>query len=790
MRKTILITAFWAVCTVLYAQVNRANRLFDYSPAPGQFINNPAIGTPEAASKILTTDNNLVSLGAWGGTIILGFEKPVKNHPGNPYGIDFTIFGNAFSGSSEPGIVWVMNDENGNGLPDDTWYQIAGSSYFHPKTIHNNRLSWCRQPDGSAIWKDSQGKSGALIKNEFHLQPYYPDSQVFKNYPQDSVSFTGTHLVHPSFILNGQIVLPSLAFGYADNQPVARGVSPTIPDNPYTPGIREGAGGDPIDISWAVDPLGNYVDLDEIHFVKIVTGALSDLGVLGEISTEIGSVVASEPSGISGPINLMVIHPHAPSIFVGDSLLLYADFFIRGRRQNTTFVFENSDRVIAGISPSGIIKAIDGGRIRVSVFPEGYPEEVASSDIIIRKPNSILLHGFERRISAGQQLNINPVLLDLEGQPITETNWLFETENNDILEVITDIKSFRLSAYKPGIVNLTVYPSRFPFFSKTFKVEVLPSTGKIKVYASSKMNNENLFAARWIELEPFSINQYVQNRNGDYSAPGFVSAAQVAASMFQQAGINFWFRDDESAGKKLYLYSVENEGLFTYGWGGKSAPAPFARAWIVYHKSQHILSGLSEIAVSDGDSIILYHVDNLLDKWHLTGLTASSDSVSDNEKIEIYAWMVECWYNPAGDVGSTAKFPIVNQAIYLNKSTQPIAYTDQQGKSSLYLYNSLPAIINSGNDAVYIFSRQVTNVTAKNSKLLSVFPNPAADVLHIGGINSEVSVSIIDVSGRYYLIRKSLWTGIPIDVKYFSPGVYIVVVEHDMHIYRIKFVKQ
>ncbi|MFR7812460.1 MAG: hypothetical protein ACLU4N_26295 [Butyricimonas faecihominis] len=29
---------------------------------------------------------------------------------------------NAFDGSSEPGIVWVMQDVNGNGLPD-VWYR-------------------------------------------------------------------------------------------------------------------------------------------------------------------------------------------------------------------------------------------------------------------------------------------------------------------------------------------------------------------------------------------------------------------------------------------------------------------------------------------------------------------------------------------------------------------------------------------------------------------------------------------------------------------------------------------
>lgn len=52
-------------------------------------------------------------------------------------GYDFAIEGNAFDGSSEPGIVWVMQDVNGNGLPDDTWYQLKGSEYGKEETMRD-----------------------------------------------------------------------------------------------------------------------------------------------------------------------------------------------------------------------------------------------------------------------------------------------------------------------------------------------------------------------------------------------------------------------------------------------------------------------------------------------------------------------------------------------------------------------------------------------------------------------------------------------------------------------------
>ena len=72
----------------------------------------------------------MVSLGGWGGYITFGFDHPVENKDG----YDLQILGNAFYmsgsteyGSSEPGIVLVSRDENGNGLPDDKWFELKGS---------------------------------------------------------------------------------------------------------------------------------------------------------------------------------------------------------------------------------------------------------------------------------------------------------------------------------------------------------------------------------------------------------------------------------------------------------------------------------------------------------------------------------------------------------------------------------------------------------------------------------------------------------------------------------------
>ena len=103
-------------------------------PAPGQFINTMPLyeeGDDAAAMVRKCTealaDNNggMVSLGGYGGYITFHFDHSVKNVEGE---YDIYIKGNAMDNGSEPGIVMVSKDTNGNGLPDDEWYELSGSA--------------------------------------------------------------------------------------------------------------------------------------------------------------------------------------------------------------------------------------------------------------------------------------------------------------------------------------------------------------------------------------------------------------------------------------------------------------------------------------------------------------------------------------------------------------------------------------------------------------------------------------------------------------------------------------
>lgn len=235
--------------------------LFEYKPAPGQFINK-APGNHESAEGILG-GKGLVNLGAWGGYIVLGFDHTVANRDGD----DIIIYGNAMASFSEPGIVYVMKDENDNGEPDDTWYELAGSAHAMEGVIRDYSVTYTR-PDpvtGDVPWKDNLGNEGVVKTISFHKQSYYPE---WIN--EDEYTLTGTQLPSTNIDMTNPnlIISDSFEFGYADN----------LED------------GDSIDLSNAVDATGKNVSLTGIDFIKIQTGIQANMGWLGEFSTEIVGV--------------------------------------------------------------------------------------------------------------------------------------------------------------------------------------------------------------------------------------------------------------------------------------------------------------------------------------------------------------------------------------------------------------------------------------------------------------------------------------------------------------------
>ena len=262
--------------------------VFEYTPAPGQFINETKTGgfdgtqtTPEAAIAYATQrmkEKNFVSLGGFGGYIVVGFDHSIDNTGS----YDFGILGNSFKGSSEPGIVWVMQDKNGNGLPDETWYELAGSETGKPETIQNYSVTYYRpsEPQKSVQWTDSEGNSGEIdYLKAYHRQDYYYPLWI----EEDSYTLTGTCLKARNYDASGNgsyWVNEEYDWGYVDNfSPIDR---LTDGDN-----ANAAANANHFKISNAIDENGNKVDLKYIDFIKVQVGVNAKSGWLGELSTEV-----------------------------------------------------------------------------------------------------------------------------------------------------------------------------------------------------------------------------------------------------------------------------------------------------------------------------------------------------------------------------------------------------------------------------------------------------------------------------------------------------------------------
>ena len=263
-----------------------SNRVYEYTPAPGQFINETNTGgftgsesTREAAVEYASkriAKQSYVSLGSFGGYIIVGFDHSIQNKGG----YDFAIQGNAFDSSNEPGIVWVMQDVNGNGLPDDEWYELRGSETGKPTTIQDYEVTYFRPAsDGShTYWIDNLGNTGWVDFNAYHTQPYYYPLWI----TADSYTLYGTRLLPR----NSQ----SPSTGYWSNSPYDWGYVDNCGSDMLAGDSYDGSGQkNGFKISNAMYHDGSPVNLQYIDFIKVQNGALAKSGVLGEISTEVFS---------------------------------------------------------------------------------------------------------------------------------------------------------------------------------------------------------------------------------------------------------------------------------------------------------------------------------------------------------------------------------------------------------------------------------------------------------------------------------------------------------------------
>jgi hypothetical protein len=308
-----------AVLPIARAQAGDfAGRIVQYAPAPGQFVNDSAFNDPARAlgppvgGGILNGNNTgTVTLGGFGGTLTLAFDRPVRDDPRNPFGMDAIVFGNAFwpSGDAnrrwaEPATIEISRDENGNGLADDAWFIVPGShaptpplppsAGFATRTWDDN-VSDPANPPALASWVPA-GRTGVWTTSALLLT-----QEVF-----------GVAVVANP---NGPGAITEGVFGYADLSPVLLpgdmnaddvvdepGIDPAVfytnPDDPLAVGVTPGSGGgDAFDIAWAVDAdTGEPANLDRFDFLRLTNAVDAIIGPIGERSAEIDAAADVRPA--------------------------------------------------------------------------------------------------------------------------------------------------------------------------------------------------------------------------------------------------------------------------------------------------------------------------------------------------------------------------------------------------------------------------------------------------------------------------------------------------------------
>ncbi|MFI3306731.1 MAG: PKD-like domain-containing protein [Rikenellaceae bacterium] len=257
------------------------NVIYEFLPAPGQYVNNGySCATMEEAvayAQGRLSSGAYLSLGAWGGYVVVGFDHSVECSGG----YDLQIRGNYSSTSNEPGIVMVMQDENGDGLPNDTWYELAGSETESGQQIDDYAITYYRPTTSGADvrWVDNLGASGTIDYNTTHAQESY--------FPQwaegDFITLYGTALRSKSYSISStSYVNPPFEWGYADNQSEIN----SLPNGDTSASQSCNY----FKITNAIDYSGEAIALDYIDFVKIYTAVNDKAGWLGEISTEVCGV--------------------------------------------------------------------------------------------------------------------------------------------------------------------------------------------------------------------------------------------------------------------------------------------------------------------------------------------------------------------------------------------------------------------------------------------------------------------------------------------------------------------
>lgn len=301
-------------------------------------------GTKKGTAGYVSTG---VSLGLLGGYIQydLGENKYITDDASHPYGVDFIVYGNPFSGNPEAGAVMVSEDGK-------VWYNLAGSLHYDSNTVQHTDISYMKldaattiggqsfakgihystnyQPTdstdastvnaaiaaatwtsfvtGTAWWPEYTSESYGNVWSDGHLGDHtdsYTTGDVYWNRSgtAEVITYRGVTRVKDDaeLGLSGADATNHYRFGYADVRQAGSNYGTAV--NPYDTLPAAAAGGDGFDLAWAVDDAGKPVNMSgkHIRFIRVYSAVLYNAGIFGETSAEVcGLYIASAANSSVG----------------------------------------------------------------------------------------------------------------------------------------------------------------------------------------------------------------------------------------------------------------------------------------------------------------------------------------------------------------------------------------------------------------------------------------------------------------------------------------------------------
>lgn len=132
------------------------------------------------------------------------------------------------------------------------------------------------------------------------------------------------------------------------------------------------------------------------------------------------------------------------------------------------------------------------------------------------------------------------------------------------------------------------------------------------------------------------------------------------------------------------------------------------------------------------------------------------------------------------------KFTTVNKVDAKRNAANTYTYNDVAGLSSGNTYYRLKIVDNNGN---YKYSSVIRLVNGQGIKV-SVFPNPATDVVTVSGLKANDNIKLLSIDGKMLLQQPTSGAqSMIVNIAKYKPGTYILQVQNDKEVSQQKIIK-